>query len=146
MIRSQMNEHTAKRINNPEIRKNQILEAAMQLFCEKGYDNTSLDDIAEKLHIVKGLCYRYFPSKQILFNAVLDEYTDECCQPFIKIITDKNQPAVKRLTEILTKLFLPEENGRLHAFFHKSGNESFHGQLSTNMCRYLLPYVSSELS
>jgi len=55
-----MNTVGTKRINDPEVRRRQILEEAMKLFYEKGYDNTSLDDIAVSLDITKGLCYRYF--------------------------------------------------------------------------------------
>ena len=49
----------------PEARKQEILETAMKLFAEKGYEKTSISDIAKEIGVAQGLCYRYFPSKDI---------------------------------------------------------------------------------
>ena len=54
----------------PEVRRQEILETAMKLFTEKGYEATSMRDIAQACGVVAGLCYRYFDSKQKLFQAV----------------------------------------------------------------------------
>ena len=53
----------------PEARKQEILETAMKLFAEKGYEKTSISDIAKEIGVAQGLCYRYFPSKDILFQT-----------------------------------------------------------------------------
>jgi len=53
-----------KRVSDPEIRKKQILDTAMKLFYEKGYENTSMADIAKEMDITKGLCYRYYESNR----------------------------------------------------------------------------------
>ena len=52
----------------PEARKQEILETAMKLFAEKGYEKTSISDIVKEIGVAQGLCYRYFPSKDILFD------------------------------------------------------------------------------
>jgi len=52
-------------------RKEQILMAALQLFGAKGYQNTSISDIAKKAELSKGLLYNYFESKEDLLNAVV---------------------------------------------------------------------------
>ena len=44
----------------PEVRRQEILETAMKLFTEKGYEATSMRDIAQACGVVAGLCYRYF--------------------------------------------------------------------------------------
>jgi len=134
-----------RRVSDPEIRKKQILETAMRLFYENGYENTSLEDIAGELHVVKGLCYRYFASKQVLLEAVMDEYTKECCLPFLVILHDRGKSIADRLDRIMSLLLEPEENGRYHDFFHKTGNEAIHEQLAVRMCKYLTPYVEEEL-
>ena len=54
-------------VKEPEERKREILETAMRLFYEKGYEKTSITDIAKAIGIAQGLCYRYFPSKESLF-------------------------------------------------------------------------------
>lgn len=70
----------ARIVKAPEDRKQEIVEAALDLFIKKGYDNTTIQDIAEKLHIAQGLCYRYFKSKQELFSAAADAYASKFMQ------------------------------------------------------------------
>jgi AcrR family transcriptional regulator len=53
-------------------REEQILETAMQLFAEHGYNDTDTQLLAEKLQVGKGTIYRYFPSKRELFLAAAD--------------------------------------------------------------------------
>ena len=134
-----------KRVPDPEIRKRQILEKAMELFYEKGYENTSLDDIARELNVVKSLCYRYYDSKQTLFAAVLSEYTQECCSELIKILKDRQRGLGDRLEAVLRMLITPAEAGRYHDFFHKEGNESMHDQLAVRMCRLMMPDMVAEV-
>ena len=52
----------------PEVRRQEILDTAMELFAEKGYEDTSMADIARRMGVVQGLCYRYFDSKRVLFR------------------------------------------------------------------------------
>jgi len=52
-------------------RKTQILLVALDLFGNKGYQNTSISDIAKKAKLSKGLLYNYFESKETLLNEVV---------------------------------------------------------------------------
>jgi AcrR family transcriptional regulator len=47
-----------------------ILETASQVFAEKGYNDTTMDDVAKKLGVSKGAVYQYFASKDELFQAI----------------------------------------------------------------------------
>lgn len=134
-----------KRAPDPEIRKRQILETAMRLFYEKGFDETSLEDIAAELGVVKSLCYRYFSSKQALLDAALDEYTDECCVALLPVLHDGELSMAERLHRMMGLMLRPEGSGRYHDFFHKTGNEAMHQQLAARMCRYLIPHAALEL-
>lgn len=53
-------------------RQEEILEAATQVFATDGFQNTDLQEVADKLGVAKGTLYRYFPSKQELFLACVD--------------------------------------------------------------------------
>jgi len=55
-----------------EERKSQILNAAEEVFTEKGIDEARMDDIAEKTGLSKGTLYLYFKSKEELVIAILD--------------------------------------------------------------------------
>ena len=51
----------------------ELLTAALDLFVERGYAATRLDDVAKRAGVSKGTVYLYFPSKEELFKAVVRE-------------------------------------------------------------------------
>ncbi len=55
-----------------ELRREQILEGAAALFDEVGYEETSLQDILDRLNLSKGGFYHYFESKLALMEAICD--------------------------------------------------------------------------
>ena len=54
-------------------RESQLLAIACRLFARKGYDATSLRDIAEEARITKAALYYYFPNKDALYERVVIE-------------------------------------------------------------------------
>ena len=50
-----------------------IIEKALQLFCVKGYYNTSINDILQATGLTKGVLYGHFASKEDIWYAVYDE-------------------------------------------------------------------------
>ena len=55
----------------PERRRPMVLDAAFELFLERGYDGTSMDAIAASLGVTKPVVYACYPSKEELFKALL---------------------------------------------------------------------------
>ena len=53
--------------------REKILVAALELFANKGYDATSIESIAKKAGISKGLIYNYFESKEKILRAIFDD-------------------------------------------------------------------------
>lgn len=60
-----------KRRRRKEARPAEIIAAAMQLWAERGFAASRLEDVAAGADIAKGTIYRYFPSKEALFEAAL---------------------------------------------------------------------------
>ena len=54
-----------------------MLRAAIDLFNRKGYDATSIGDVAEELGVTKSAVYHHVPSKEHLLSEALDEALDE---------------------------------------------------------------------
>lgn len=50
-----------------------IFDAAMQLFAERGYDGTTIPMIAEKAKVGAGTIYRYFENKEALVNSLFSK-------------------------------------------------------------------------
>ncbi len=68
----------------PEDTKAKILEKALELFSENGYDAVSVDQIAKAVGIKAPSLYNHFPGKRAIFDAIVEktarqyeDYTDE---------------------------------------------------------------------
>lgn len=60
-----------------EERENEILEAALKVFLQKGYRKTTMEDIINETTLSKGGFYHYFGSTKKIFFAVLDKQSNE---------------------------------------------------------------------
>ena len=60
-----------------EQRRSDIVEATRQLYEERGLSRTSVKDIAERAGITRSLFYHYFPDKQAVTSAVLDDFIED---------------------------------------------------------------------
>jgi AcrR family transcriptional regulator len=58
-----------------EDRREQIMEAALRVFAEKGFDRATNKDIADEANITPGLIYHYFESKEKLLKAAIEEFS-----------------------------------------------------------------------
>ena len=64
------------RLDNDE-RRAQLLAMGRQAFASHSYDEVSIDDLAKKARLSKGLFYYYFPTKRDLYIAGLEETAQE---------------------------------------------------------------------
>lgn len=63
-------------------KKEDILQAALNLFTERGFDATTVPMIAETAKVGTGTIYRYFENKEVLLNSLFQE----CANRFTKTI------------------------------------------------------------
>jgi AcrR family transcriptional regulator len=63
-------------------RRQLILEAAQEVFAQRGYHGSSLDDIAKASGTSKALIYEHFDSKRTLHDALLTEHASELARRF----------------------------------------------------------------
>jgi TetR/AcrR family transcriptional regulator len=66
-------EQAPKRERRKEARPGELLDAALDLFVEKGFSATRVEEVAAKAGVSKGTLFLYFPSKEDLFKAVVRE-------------------------------------------------------------------------
>jgi AcrR family transcriptional regulator len=57
-------------------RPSEILDAALTEFYASGFSATKIDDVARRAGVTVGTVYRYFPSKEALFHAVVERQLD----------------------------------------------------------------------
>jgi TetR/AcrR family transcriptional regulator, transcriptional repressor for nem operon len=65
-----------------------VLDRAMALFWQQGYEATSIQDLVDATGINRGSIYGTFGDKQGLFLAVLDRYAEKIAQPLISQLSD----------------------------------------------------------
>lgn len=61
-------------------RRQRLIEVGMDLFCNRSYEEVSIDDIAEVADISKGLLYYYFPTKHDFYVAVVQQAAQQLLQ------------------------------------------------------------------
>lgn len=72
-----------------------ILQASLNMFCEKGYTRTTLDDIAKSINLTKGAVYWYFRNKPDILLALIQEDLKNTQEKL-----EKNSPNPKTLEEM----------------------------------------------
>ncbi|HWP30608.1 MAG TPA: TetR/AcrR family transcriptional regulator [Fimbriimonadales bacterium] len=74
--------HPMRRANQATLRRRQLLDAALKVFSEKGYEEATMKDVSEKAGVAPGLLYHYFESKEILLMEVVQEhgFVPEICK------------------------------------------------------------------
>jgi AcrR family transcriptional regulator len=59
--------------------RQRLLDAALQVYAERGADDASLDEIARRAGVGIGTLYRHFPTRQALLEAVYRDQVEELC-------------------------------------------------------------------
>ncbi|MFO8110177.1 MAG: TetR/AcrR family transcriptional regulator [Thermoplasmata archaeon] len=81
-------------VKDPEVRKNEFVDAAEILFSKKGYESTSVKDIVEKMGVAHGLFYYYFDSKEAVMDAIVHRLVDDLMSDLRGIATAENLDAL----------------------------------------------------
>lgn len=78
----------------------EIIDAALELFAERGYAATRLEDIASSAGISKGSLYRYFDNKEMLFKAMVKQVVIpeiEKAETTVNAYTGAISPLIQRM-------------------------------------------------
>lgn len=90
----------ARTIKDHDSRRREILDVAQQLFYQKGYEQTSIQDLLQAIGIAKGTFYHYFQSKQALLEELTDRMVDEVMRLIRAIVEDPALNALEKFTQI----------------------------------------------
>lgn len=110
-----------------DLRRRQILQAAREVFAEKGYHNANIADIASHLGMGHGTFYRYFENKLDIFCTVLDEVYASVAQvvadfdPESCTDADAYRHQVAGIARSLTELLIDDPTTARLLFFESWG-------------------------
>ncbi len=116
-------------LKEPEIRKNEILDAAEELFTQKGFDGTSTNDILEKAGIARGTLYYHFKSKEDIMDALIERINVRILGAAKEIASDKSIPPFERLLRAVLVLNVSERNTGVLEHIHKPQNALMHQKI-----------------
>jgi len=71
-------------------KRDDIMEAALILFAERGYDGTTVPMIADKANVGAGTIYRYFENKESLVNSLFQEHVSKFSDMLRKSVEDQS--------------------------------------------------------
>lgn len=136
-------------VKDPEVRKKEILRGALKVFSKKGYDKTTITDISKELGISQGLCYRYYASKEEIYDAALEEYSDHIVNSNIKRFDDDKRSFKEKIMDFsgnVEEYQTPESDDELmYELFHGENSQKMHDQLMMKTASKLVPYIKKEL-
>ena len=87
----------ARTVKDPDVRRNEILDAAQELFIRKGYDLTSVQDILDVAGISKGAFYHYFGSKVEMLDYLTERMTTQTLVAVQPILDDDRLDACEKM-------------------------------------------------
>ena len=93
------------------ITREHIIDAAEKVFLAYGYEQTSVRMILEEADVVTGSFYHFFPSKEALFEAVIERFLDGYTQRISAILNDENMGMEEIMEKILNEL---KETARMY--------------------------------
>lgn len=135
-------------VKEPDVRKQEILDGAIKVFARKGYDKTTITDIAKELNISQGLCYRYYPSKEDIYDAALEKYADLIIRENLKKIS--LEMSVRELIDSITSRMdnmkdAEKEDIGLYKLFHSESSRKMHDELFLRVAKKNIPITQAHL-
>jgi AcrR family transcriptional regulator len=112
-----------------------LLGAAATLFCQRGLDGASIDEVAQAAGYTKGAFYANFKSKEELFLVMLDERFANQLERLEKALTGTQQPQDEARAAALDCIHFSGDEDWPNLYFqfvaHAARNEEFREELAT---------------
>jgi len=79
------------------VRKNELLDVAQKLFYQKGYDNTTIEDVLNIAGVSKGALYYHFRSKEEILDSLMVRMSEKIRAEIEPIINDPSLGVLQKL-------------------------------------------------
>lgn len=112
-----------------EEREQFILQAAEELFLERGFHETTIDDIAGRVGIAKGTVYLHFPSKEELALALVEQNLTQFLATLDEILSSDRSPREKLLA-VIEQVYTGKTGKHFQLLHAALQNPEFRGRLN----------------
>lgn len=130
-------------IKDADVRKNEILDVAENLFHSNGFDNTTISAIIEKAGIARGTVYYHFKSKEDVLNALIERHCERLLEDAKQIAEDRSIPVMQRLIQTLMAMNGDKEGtpSVLTQQMHRPQNALMHQKTHQTMLEGIPPIL-----
>lgn len=130
-------------VKDAEERRNEILDVAEELFGSKGFDQTSTNDILEKVGIARGTLYYHFKSKEDILDAMIERMNNQLLAVAAKIASQQTIPVLERLVRTIMALNVDNSLGNeVMQQVHKPQNALMHQKMQEKLVSGITPIVT----
>lgn len=125
-------------------RKQQILMESMQLFAEKGFDNTTIADIVEACEMARGTFYNYYTDTQTILEELIQQINNRIID-LVKSIRKENSSLEDFTLKSFQAFFEMVSTPELAAFNHNNQSHIRTVSYSSNSMKLLIEILVEEL-
>jgi AcrR family transcriptional regulator len=87
----------ARIVKDADVRREELLDTALSLFLENGYECTSVEQITSAVGVAKGTFYHYFTAKQDVLERLVERFTDDLFEAAEVALAKQEGTAIERL-------------------------------------------------
>ena len=128
----------------PEERKLEILDAAEKIFVQKGYEETSVEDILRSVQMSKGGFYHHFASKEEVLDSIIKRYIDQMMEAAKMVVSNTELNAKQKLLQMLGAMQISgHDSDEILTQLHHPQNRTMHLKSLLESAKALTPYFGA---
>ena len=128
-----------------ERRKQELLRIAYRLFIQKGYEETSIDEIIAEAHIAKGTYYYYFPSKEATLEEVINMMIEDEVQRAKEVLSAPIS-IPQKLVGVIAALRPEQDESNIADALNQKENIIMHEKIGRRIVDEAVPLLSEVVS
>jgi AcrR family transcriptional regulator len=129
-------------VKKPDVRRQEIIEAATELFLTQTYEETTTGQVMKALGIAKGTIYHYVPSKEHLMEAVVDALAEGYVSRREAALAEIEGNALTRMAVLFSPDHRSEAETSAIESLHHPGNVKLHTRLLAVLVLRMAPVLS----
>ncbi|MFW6305118.1 MAG: TetR/AcrR family transcriptional regulator [Candidatus Saliniplasma sp.] len=124
-------------------KKEELVKAAERSFSEKGYSNTSVDDICEEVGVAHGLFYYYFETKEDIIDAITKKMIHELENMLAEVVDDPDLRADEKFIKFMTGAFQSKKDKTyLVSHYNQQNDPKVYYKLFNRTVEVTTPYLT----
>ncbi len=133
----------ARITKDPETRRKEFIAAARELFMEKGFDQTSVNDITNKIGMSHGSFFYYFKSKNDVMKEVIKDNLNYWKNFMVDLAANEEINALQKMQAILSMSIESQRTKQnITEFFQKEGNAIMYREHRKKSREMMIPLIT----